>query len=105
MSVYGNEAHVNIDGREVIFPVNETISHATLRTEDLVEAFESWIECVDPKGYAELMEEKDEDYPEEEWLNEVLFDTMNDYAPEGYYFGALEGDGSDFGFWECDNEE
>jgi hypothetical protein len=106
MSVYGNEAHVNVEGREVIFPVNESISHATLRTEDLIEAFESWIESVDPKGYTELMEEKDDDYADDEWLNEVLFDAMNDYAPEGYYFGATEGDGSDFGFWEySDNVE
>jgi hypothetical protein len=30
---------------------------------------------------------------------EDLFDQMNSIAPEGYYFGAHEGNGSDYGFW------
>ena len=29
-----------------------------------------------------------------------LMDALNEYAPDGYYFGAIEGDGSDFGFWQ-----
>lgn len=28
-----------------------------------------------------------------------LFDLLDDLAPNGYYFGATDGDGSDFGFW------
>jgi hypothetical protein len=28
-----------------------------------------------------------------------MMDALNDLAPAGYYFGAHEGDGSDFGFW------
>lgn len=107
MSVINNEAHVNIEGREVIFPVNETIIHKTLRTEDLVDAFESWLEATDPTGYKHALARKADYYTEEdgsvyldEWLNESLFDIMCNYAPEGFYFGALEGDASDFGFWE-----
>lgn len=106
MSVFNNEAHVNIDGREVIFTVNESISHATLRTEDLVDAFEGWVEAVDPTGFKHLMERKedflaeDNEFAEDYWLNEVVFEVMADYAPEGYYFGSHPGDGSDFGFWE-----
>jgi len=30
---------------------------------------------------------------------ERLFDMMNSYAPDGFYFGAHPGDGADFGFW------
>jgi len=30
---------------------------------------------------------------------EWLFDTLNSYAPDGFYFGAHHGDGADFGFW------
>jgi hypothetical protein len=35
-------------------------------------------------------------------LLESLFDTLDNYSPEGYYFGAHPGDGSDYGFWEMD---
>ena len=42
-----------------------------------------------------------------EKLNEFLLDTMwpvmERFAPEGHYFGAREGDGSDFGFWPIPN--
>lgn len=30
---------------------------------------------------------------------EVLFDMLNDYSPAFCYFGAHEGDGSDYGWW------
>lgn len=30
---------------------------------------------------------------------EMLFDKMDEIAPEDHYFGANPGDGSDFGFW------
>ena len=29
----------------------------------------------------------------------TLIDALNEYAPEGMYFGTLEGDGADFGWW------
>lgn len=28
-----------------------------------------------------------------------LMDILDNYAPEGYYFGCTEGNGSDYGFW------
>lgn len=36
------------------------------------------------------------------WDLEWLFDALEEWAPEGYTFGAHEGDGSDFGFWLVD---
>ena len=33
-------------------------------------------------------------------LTHDLFDALNDIAPDNHYFGAIEGDGSDYGFWE-----
>ena len=33
------------------------------------------------------------------FLLKDLFDTLNQYAPDGHYFGTSEGDGADFGFW------
>lgn len=100
--VSDGEAVVNIDGREIRFEVG-SISHGTLRDEDLIDAFASWLEAVDRKGFREWMEENtDEDgyIVTDEWTLNDLFETLDNYAPEGYYFGAHGGDGSDFGFWE-----
>jgi len=38
-----------------------------------------------------------------EIVNE-LQDALNEYAPDNMYFGTLEGDGADFGWWyiECE---
>ena len=36
-------------------------------------------------------------------LNEDIWDAMNEIAPDGYYFGASDGDGADYGYWKVDN--
>lgn len=89
-----------------------SISHGTLRSEDLIIAFAYELERLD--GDSELIAKaralvKDENghYTEPEYASEMvneLSDALQGFAPEGCYFGTLEGDGSDFGFWQNEEE-
>lgn len=92
-----------------------TISHGTLRPQDLVAAFTEALDFLDPQGHTEFMlgyldvvvgldivpwEDHSEDFLDRtHWALECLFERLDGLAPAGYYFGAIEGDGSDFGFW------
>ena len=85
-----------------------SISHGTLRPEDL---FESFLECA-----LRLADEKQADDPtllervkdiesygfvddESGEIISALEDILNEMALPYTYFGTHEGDGSDFGFW------
>lgn len=103
---------------------NQSVSHGTLREQDLIPTFAKIIEEFiklggEPAENWDVLKEeiaalcsKDEEDPEwrsdnTSWvLNEDLFSALENIAPAGYYFGAHEGDGSDFGFWSyCAKEE
>jgi len=97
----------------IVIEAGDEVSKATLRTEDLVGAFMGFLEAVcDEESmktisaeYAEVSE-LDENSDELAWfLNEFLFDCMNEIAPEGCYFGSHPGDGALMGFWECEEED
>jgi hypothetical protein len=94
-----------------------TISHGTLRPQDLIPAFADALRTVNPAAYAQLtlgpwipsyaLEDEDAQwwYEDAQWILEDLISCLEESAPEGTYFGTLEGDGSDFGFWPLESEE
>lgn len=93
-----------------------TISHGTLRPDDLIPAFVNELrdfvirnpEHENIGEFNKLVEEgwnwhnarRDErDGEDTDFLLDELFDALDSLAPPYCYFGANESDGSDFGFW------
>lgn len=92
-----------------------SISHGTLRNQDMIPTFLEYMNKHDMPEYEQLIVNGEgipayvfDEGDESEWwdsqagidLFEELFCLLDMYAPDGYYFGAHEGDGSDFGYWE-----
>jgi hypothetical protein len=91
-----------------------SVSTGTLREQDLIPAFESVLDTAGVKyerpesvnkllGGGELTTDEWEEVGF--YLNEDLFDLLDDIAPEGTSFGSHPGDGADFGFWQASDEE
>ena len=90
-----------------------TISHATMRSEDLIPCFIEELEKLDYKNeFTEVIKEgkeiieqaeKNEEIWDKEYvtefLNEDLWNALDSFSPPYCNFGANEGDGSDYGFW------
>ena len=87
-----------------------TVIHGTLLASDLIPAFINKLETLNPEKASsywseipeDALEDQDHDWWDSEealWMLEEIFDVLNEYAPPYCYFGALEGDGSDYGFW------
>src|SRR5215471_6946281 len=88
-----------------------TILHGTLRTHDLLESFAAELEHnlsrnnSSLSNYAELArlaKEAQMANPESDDAPEIvsgLIDALQQFAPDGHYFGAHPGDGADFGYW------
>jgi hypothetical protein len=90
-----------------------TIIQGTLLVGDLIEAFTDELKRLDyDNEHEELIREceafenlhdSDADLDKADDLIADLTDALQDAAPDFCYFGAHEGDGSDFGFWICDD--
>ena len=82
-----------------------SISHGTMRSEDLIPVFLDELETLAREAgeidrFTPLKEDEDEREDEQGYLLvDYLFDALNEYAPPFVYFGAHPGDGSDYGFW------
>ena len=99
---------------------NTSIIHATMRTQDLIPAFLEELARAAPENYAQLltgtfgaipayvMDEGEDSLwwssDNAAYLLDDLFDALDQAAPEGCYFGAHPGDGSDYGYWEVEEE-
>lgn len=109
-----------------------TVIAGTLRLDDRLEAFTEALAYLDPETAREIRNAHPAPYIwlDEDWniaraldaftppdcpaiireeadylVNEVLVDALDACAPPGHYFGPLEGDGSDWGFFPPPGEE
>lgn len=101
-----------------------TVSHGTMRNVDLLETFGTLLAALTsdlPSDHAHLGlvaesvtmhgrlvdAESSGAYVDHAYATDVvmsLFDALDEYAPDGYYFGAIEGDGSDYGYWPLEED-
>lgn len=91
-----------------------SVSHATMRNEDLIPEFIYVLGKIDKAAHAKIVaeypaildsEEPDYDSEESDYCMESLFDALAEVAPPFCYFGSHPGDGSDYGFWPCEDLE
>ena len=95
--------------RENVIVELGTVSHGTMRNEDLMSAFEQEIKrLVTPESFYALRNERKGwkicgKFWKSDYVN-FLFEVLASIAPEDCYFGATEGDGSDYGFWKIEDD-
>lgn len=98
-----------------------SVIESTLRTDDLIPAFAEELNRHNPSAWLSIAARNHEFFQcADEWDYEIACETfpadsqyilwedlanaLDEIAPEGMYFGAHPGDGSDFGFWPYEDE-
>lgn len=87
--------------------VNESFSNGTLNPMDLIEIAKQYIDPVNEKKLLKDIEitifsEIDEDAADL-WSQDIV-PYLDSIAPPNTYFGATEGNGSELGWWEYNEE-
>lgn len=93
---------------------DKVVSDGTLKPEDLIPKFLNALKH-DETAHAKFLKDNPEILEIQSWddvddetksmLVDELTDALNDIAPDGYFFGASDGDGACFGFWAVDPDE
>lgn len=78
-----------------------TLVHGTMRHEDVIPALVAELERIG--GYVDPTWSDFDDETGPDILNEI-FDELDRQSPEGFYYGAHFGDGSDFGLWPVEED-
>lgn len=93
---------------------DKVVSDGTLKPEDLIPKFLNALKH-DETAHSKFLKDNPEILEIQSWddvddetksmLVDELTDALNDIAPDGYFFGASDGDGACFGFWQVDPDE
>ena len=86
---------------------NVTISEGTTNPHELIVTFTNFIKTqIPPETFDEFQKQNplmfnasltDEDAS---WVLSDLFDMMDEFAPDDFYFGSHPGDGALYGYWQ-----
>ena len=97
---------------EIFATPNWSVIHGTHRPQDLIPAFLAVIRSTPEYLQISVPSYATEDESSDWWdgeecffILEELFDVLDSYSPTNHYFGAHQGDGSDFGYWYFEAEE
>lgn len=101
-----------------------SVSHATMRNEDLIPTFVGVLFKLNPAKVRNLWKsderllqalcdysaelETSKEYWESDDATEVcqwLFEMLDAESPNGFYFGSHIGDAADYGFWRNESDE
>ena len=100
--------------------MGKVVSEATLRPQDLIPAFMSELRERDPVSYEQIVAMPfslppayAQEDPESEWWQsqqasefvDELVTVLDMAAPDGEYFGNMEGDPACFGYFSLEREE